>query len=299
MKCAAALLLSFGLCGCGLAVPPEGKVAVEVVDENGILIDGARIKVIFESEPGKDTIQEGLSVTNESFVAQTPIVQPYVTVEIQKDGYYKSAKTYMFKGRDNVKNRYMPWGEKKTLTMREVVNPQAGLKGSYHKNAPKFNAPLGFDVVEGDWVKPYGNGLIRDFVFTVHQREDGRVSEYTISFSNEGDGIQDGEYLYKTTSIFRWPYQAPTTGYKPDFKKVIGYKGVDVKDEERIKDPGKSRYVFRVRTEYDENGEIKSALYGKIKGEIIVFSKGRFQFGYWLNDDPHSRCLESTHPTSP
>lgn len=299
MKRTFVILLSAGLCGCGLAIPPEGRVAVEVSDESGVLIDGAIIKVIFESEIGKNTLKEGVSVTNEPFIAQAPIVQPYVTVEVQKDRYYKSARTYMFKDRNKITNRYMPWGEKKTLAMRRIIDPQVGLKGSFHKMTPEFNVPLGFDIVDGDWVKPYGCGLVSDFIFTIHQQEDGMVSDYTISFVNDGDGIQECDYQYEATSVFKWPYQAPIDGYSPAFKKVIGYKGVDVKGNERIKDPGSSRYVFRIRTSYGDNGEIKSALYGKIKGEIIVFSKGRFQFGYWLNDNPQSRSLESTHPTSP
>lgn len=298
MKNIIALLFSLGLCGCGLAVP-EGKVAVEVIDENERHIDGAQIKVFFESETGKYSVTQGVSVTNELFTAQSPIAQPYVTVEVQKDGYYKSARTYMFKGRDEVSNQYIPWGETKTLSMRRIIASQKGLYGYFHENVPKYNTPLGFDVMKGDWVKPYGNGVISDFIFSVYQREDGRVSEYTISFGNEGDGIQECEYFSESTSIFKWPYQAPEDGYSPAFKKAIGYKGVDVKEEERIRDPGSSCYVFRVRTEYDDNGDVKSALYGKIKGEIIIFAKGRFQFGYWLNDNPKSRSLESTHPSSP
>ena len=44
-------------------------------------------------------------------------------------------------------------------------------------------------------------------------------------------------------------------------------------------------YFFRVRTVLDENGKVKSALYGKIYGDFMHFS-------YYLNPTPNDRNVE-------
>jgi hypothetical protein len=44
-------------------------------------------------------------------------------------------------------------------------------------------------------------------------------------------------------------------------------------------------YYFRVRTVPDQNGNVKSALYGKIYGDFM-------QFSYYLNPTPSDRNIE-------
>ena len=44
-------------------------------------------------------------------------------------------------------------------------------------------------------------------------------------------------------------------------------------------------YYFRVRTVLDGNGNVKSALYGKIYGDFM-------QFNYYLNPTPNDRNVE-------
>jgi hypothetical protein len=44
-------------------------------------------------------------------------------------------------------------------------------------------------------------------------------------------------------------------------------------------------YFFRVRTVLDENGNVKSAQYGKIYGDFM-------QFRYYFNPTPNSRNIE-------
>ncbi len=35
---------------------------------------------------------------------------------------------------------------------------------------PEINKPVGFDLVEGDWVTPYGKGKQADFIFQAERR---------------------------------------------------------------------------------------------------------------------------------
>jgi hypothetical protein len=54
--------------------------------------------------------------------------------------------------------------------------------------------------------------------------------------------------------------------------------------KEEMNDPNRD-YYFRVRTALDPNGDVKSALYGKIYGDFM-------QFTYYLNPTPNSRNIE-------
>ena len=55
----------------------------------------------------------------------------------------------------------------------------------------------------------------------------------------------------------------------------------------------KSRcYAFRIRTVYDEGGNIKSAYYGKIYGDFDMTGLDGVRFLYYLNPTPNDRNLE-------
>lgn len=55
-------------------------------------------------------------------------------------------------------------------------------------------------------------------------------------------------------------------------------------------------YFFRVRTVLNKDGSVKSALYGKINGQISIQGAGRdtasLAFLYYLNPTPNDRNLE-------
>jgi hypothetical protein len=51
-------------------------------------------------------------------------------------------------------------------------------------------------------------------------------------------------------------------------------------------------YFFRVRTVLDEQGRIKSALYGKISGDIKFGVNRVIRFNYYLNPTSLDRNLE-------
>jgi hypothetical protein len=109
-------------------------------------------------------------------------------------------------------------------------------------------------------------------------------------FSNPLDGIQ--EYLppEDLQSSFIFPYIAPTNGYK---KSLYQYNINKPYESARTTQKENVNYIFRVRTETDADGNIVSACYGRIGGELRISRKGQLQFTYWFNLDPHSRSLES------
>ena len=152
---------------------------------------------------------------------------------------------------------------------------------------PVNGRPVGYDLMVGDWVGPYGKGVNSDIFFT---REYNRKSlqdydcKLTVSFPKVDDGIQIYPTPFKTLEgcVLRSPNVAPTNGYLPEIvRSNISHPGQPLVfdyEENRV-------YLFRVRTKVDDNGNIVSAHYGKIYGDFMTFS-------YYFNPAPNSKNME-------
>lgn len=153
-------------------------------------------------------------------------------------------------------------------------------------HVPALDKPVGFDLTAGDWVGPYGNGAHSDILFTGHfdKRGDGESDfTLTVSFPNPGDGIQEFTVPdAEKASALRSPHEAPADGYQSQWVQTDNRK--PGKSIETNRDPNRN-YFFRVRTVLDENGNVKSALYGKIYGDFMEFS-------YYLDPTPNDRNVE-------
>lgn len=293
------------LCGCGFA-SQDAKVSIEVVDEKGIRLDGCTVSAVFEVN-GKEVTTTGVSNTNTFFTATETPTQPYVTVIATKDGYYKSSKTYMFKSGNASKMRMEPWNPTITLVLRKIIDPVSG-KGvdrcrGCDRDFPVYDKAIGFDLLKGDWVAPHGLGEQTDFMFTISRDKENKIAYYKAEFVNKGDGIQ--EYFFVKPireSRFRWPHTAPIDGYRSLLKKKYVWGGDQTRlpDFEEFPEYDSNRkkplnYIFRIRTQYDDEGVIKSAYYGRITGDIINMRyNNREMLNYWINTNPTSRSLEST-----
>jgi hypothetical protein len=161
---------------------------------------------------------------------------------------------------------------------------------------PAVDRPCGFDLETSDWVAPWGKGKVADFIMTLTRRYENRDDfevNVTLSFSNPLDGIQEANLPAQFRgSEFIWPRQAPETGFNPKYSARFGVKpGHDYYGSAFEEDA----YFFRVRTQ-ERNGQIVSALYGKIKGGIRL--EGRetgtciVAFTYYLNPTLLDRNVE-------
>jgi hypothetical protein len=155
------------------------------------------------------------------------------------------------------------------------------------KKVPGETKSVGFDLMVGDWVEPYGNGKTSDLIFHFDIAPTTWITNsygkklindrgQILAFSNDGDGIQTFESLLKHG--LRSPRQAPLDGYESSirFHQVYQPNG---------------NYFFRVRSKKDEKGNIVSALYGKIYGDF-KFDGKEIDFTYFLNPEPNSRNME-------
>jgi len=109
-----------------------------------------------------------------------------------------------------------------TIVMREKKNPVPMYFSEYVFDRITFPANDGlfsYDLIQHDFLPPYGNGEVADFVFSLKSHIDSykevKVS-WDILFSNDRDGIQivytpPGSELNDST--FKGLYEAPAEGY--------------------------------------------------------------------------------------
>ncbi len=158
-----------------------------------------------------------------------------------------------------------------TLILKKIGTPIA----MYAKQIdsirfPEFNKAIGYDLMLGDWVAPYGKGVTVDFLFTENHADAKSGYTFTISFPNPGDGIQGltRDWSLGVSGLLS-SQQAPMDGYQTKY------------DQTQMPNPNRI-YYFRVRTTIDDRGAVVSAHYGKIYGDFM-------QFKYYLNPTPNDR----------
>lgn len=263
----------------------EWKVTLKVMDDNGQPVSGAKAIVGYYSNSKPASI-DGLTDTNGIFTARHRARSGILGFSAEKVGYYTTREPSY-----ELEFAYDPvrWNPTITLVLKKIIQPIPMFAKHLNTHVPSLDKPVGYDLMAGDWIAPYGNGIQADIFFTAHlDKPEKAESDYklTVSFPNQGDGIQEfwdsHTNLPNRGSQLRSSQEAPADGYQPcwfqtDIRKA-GQPIVTSRDINR-------NYYFRVRTSLDEQGNVKSALYGKIYGDFM-------QFSYYLNPTPNSRNVE-------
>ncbi len=292
------LLLSSSACGLDL---PKAKVTLKVVDENGTPIKGAKAGVGFESvymfKGGiNDVGITGLTDKNGIFTAAHDTMG-YIGYGAEVDGYYLSRSEYRFTKHES--GKWQPWNHEIKVVMRKIEKPvpmYARETGRVKPDIeiPVINKEIGFDLMECDWVSPYGRGKHPDFIFKLiktFKSRDDFDSTLIVTFPNKFDGIQEVKENLKGGSMFKLPRFAPEDMYQSKLAHRIIRTGVGIMKDDYEAD---ANYIFRVRSE-ERDGKLMRAMYGKINGEIRfdpMNSKTAYiVFKYFLNPD-YTRNLE-------
>jgi hypothetical protein len=188
--------------------------------------------------------------------------------------------------------------------LRKIKNPRELYIGNLQGKRlgkpitiPGKGREYGYDLIAQDWVAPHGLGTRKDFVFKLNGKTTGkREYDYilTLSFSNDGDGIQEYTAHPIHGSRLRLPHEAPQGGYE---RKLVQRQASTFERFIAYDFPEDQNYFFRIRTKKDEKGNIESALYGKIYGNIMFSpsKKATIDFLYYLNPDTNDRNLESDY----
>ena len=156
---------------------------------------------------------------------------------------------------------------------------------------PATSGRFGFDMVERDWVAPYGNGRIVDFYVEYERKIDGQEKFYsaTFDFPNKYDGAY--KRRKKPSHTFKSDYFADNKcDYLRRFR-IYSFKMVDGKCAIDCYVSDDDYLVLRTRSRTNENGQLVGAHYAKIYGEITLANFFRFR-SYVFNPTENDTNLE-------
>lgn len=266
-------------------------VEVHVRDPDGQPVTGATVRLALPRYRLGDKGQRAESNTNADGVATVSgTAQQDYSVSVEKPGYYPTQGPWRGINDEKSFQQYAVGVQRIDLELRPVRNPISGITKVVRIKLPAFDRALGFDLEAGDWVAPFGKGTVPDLIFTVGGYFKG-LNDYdqslTLTFTNPGDGIMLMKIAPRIGSMFKFPYEAPLKSYEP---RRVWTKNFNGKTEAtNIDGSGETNYIFRVRTELDEKGNVRRALYGVIASEVILGGNNEIgrnvSFTYALNPD--------------
>ncbi len=283
--------------GCALAQElalPAVPITVEayVSDPDGKPVEGAIVHLSLPRYRLGDQNQWADSNANkEGLAVVSGVAQQDYSVSVSKTGYYPTYGLHRNIDTNIGFQKYAIGVQKIDLELRPIKDPVHGISKFVDRlRIPVKDAPAGFDLEIGDWVAPFGKGKSADLVFSlsgyIKSNRDYDL-KLTLSFSQAGDGLILAKYPPRIGSAFKFPYEAPLTGYKTQRGWRSSYDGKSLKMN--FGNNGETNYIFRVRTEQDEKGNVRRALYGRIGGEVLLGGSVELvqnvNFTYVLNPD--------------
>ncbi|SCZ59878.1 carboxypeptidase-like regulatory domain-containing protein [Thiohalomonas denitrificans] len=271
---------------------PVVRIEVTVTDESGAPVPDARVGAVYYGATDHYTDVE---LTDEKGIAVVSGRTVYaVPFSVSKLGYYPGGKKIMPPADETEA------GPKKVaVVLRKKRNliPLYAIK--YSGEIPIAEEWIGFDLEKADWVSPYGKGVITDFelMYEGYMRSfwDAKGT-LKLRFSSQGDGLIDVSEQVYAASRMRLSHLAPQRGYSDAEKWWALAMSEDV-DEEH-KPSRRKHYFLRVRSRTNDAGELVSANYTKIYGDIRFFFKTKkggaagVAFDYYFNPTPNDRNLE-------
>jgi hypothetical protein len=289
--------LSNSACGFNL---PTAEVTIKVIDENGIPMQGGKVEigltVPMGTEQGvKNTIIKGVTDSSGLYRASGHTLD-HIGYSVKKEGWYESYGEYRFAKRQS--GKWQPWNPEIKVVMRKIEKPVPMHARDLQMTRPGIMIPfagkdVGFDLIEFDWVTPYGKGKRADLLFhleSTYKNKDDFDATLTIIFPNKYDGIQGIKDDRKDGSMFKLPRYAPEGGYQRSLVRKISSHDLGAPISDFSDD---NNYIFRVRSE-EKDGALWRAIYGKIQGDIEFYPKRQgalLLFKYFLNPD-YTRNLE-------
>lgn len=266
-------------------------VEVHVRDTEGNPVEGATVNLSLPRYRLGDRNEKASAITNihGTAIAKGLAQQDY-KLGTGKNGYYYTVGPHRGINDEKGFQQYALGVQKIELELRPVRNPILGIrKGIDRQLLPRTDgSPMGFDLEIGDWVAPYGKGKTSDFIFTVggyFKSLNDFADSLTLTFSNQGDGIMPFRRSKHLGSALKWPYEAPLSGYEPQRFWRQAFDGK--KHTNNLDISGEMNYLFRVRTEFDEKGNVRRAMYGVISNEVVMGGNNEIgrnvSFTYALN----------------
>lgn len=284
-------------CACAQTTLPEyeWKVTLKVVDEAGQPVAGAKAGVGYYTN-SVGTAIKGLTDTNGIFKVSRRAHSGILGFSAEKAGYYPTREPSYELG-----FTYDPvtWNSTHTLVLKKIGQPVPMYARNARIEIPDVNKSIGFDLVEFDWVAPYGRGKQADFIFKAERdwvNRNNFNSAIKLTFSNKSDGLVPVSVPLNQGGELRLSAIAPSDGYISELLKHLSHTPAGGWIDNERDGNKEQNYYFRIRTVLDEQGNVKSAQYGKIYGDFAldpINSKTiKVFFTYYLNPEPNSRNVE-------
>jgi hypothetical protein len=274
---------------------PFARVTVKVLDEAGNPVPNATVRFSFvdklHSTWGNPAEYSVKTKTNAAGVtSEWGPSEGTMPCDVQKDGYYQGWPWIPpFNDISFFLHLWLPWNPKCVVVLKRILNPIPMYAQNVDIKMPAMNQPIGFDLAADDWVQPFGKGITSDFIFTMSQTLNGPMdfnAKLLLTFANEGDGLQvapKSSLQAQGGSRLKFPRNAPQVGYVGNWTTAVS-RGSSGYKEDGSNGMG---YLFQVRTKKTAQGEIQSADYGKIDGDICIMGAAthhpRISFTYYFN----------------
>jgi len=270
-------------------------VYLRVVDDRDVVVTNATVMGNFHMNDEKGNPFKGATGADGIYVASGKCVGDWHYV-VSKDGHYETSVDDNFRRTGVAKGRWQPYGMTNKVVLKRIVNPVAMYAFDYmagHAMIPKVAEPLGYDLMAGDWVAPYGDGKVPDFDVTYLRDGEGReYSNLELILSTRAPFAGFVKIKSDTYSAFKSPHHADTNAvYKREVRFSFG-KQSDGKRGHRYVDGQMTAdecIILRTRTRLDRDGKLAGAHFGKIYGPMY--------FGVARNAPGSVKLLHYLNPT--
>lgn len=194
----------------------------------------------------------------------------------------------------------------------ELTNSRKGIGGF-----DGTNSVVRFDLMKGDWLAPYGKGETADLEFKstlvikdktwfmMEPRKYDWVYFYNLGTTAKCLNSDDGFAIVKPNLYAGIKIRCADMPFKTRELSLINigrnkkyHRNGEDWNCENYKDNYSDRVIsFRIRSRYDEKGNLKEAYYGKIYGDFEIQGDEKrgitsISFLYYLNPTPLDRNLE-------
>ena len=279
----------------------DAKVTLHVVDQYGKDVTNANVSIVFFCNQRKETPIVGKTDTNGCFSAEDKLTGNII-YSVKKPGYYETYSKFGLYGkgvRCFQNGRWIPWNPTFQITLKEMRKPIPMIAKKAKIKIPKKNEPLGFDFEVGDLVEPHGKGKQSDIVLmSFGDKPFPLTHNYSETLVIKSPDPMGGFIRKKKDgfSALLSDNEAPENGYMSEIKFFTTSKeGTPVVEDNLSQE---EYMIFRSRPFMDENGNLKTAHYGKIYGRLThgINSNDREGAGatitYYFNPTPNDRNLE-------
>lgn len=309
MKRAVLLIAIAALNMGGMAIPhydphrdgAQADLAIHVLDETGIPVENAEVRVSFAQGPVEGTDINGKTDSQGRFCAKHKTTGS-VWIVAEKEGCYRTRLHIDAQKRpydDVIRTKAWSSGPEEIPVLLKTIREPVQLTfcREHYKPFPRTNEVLKFDLELTDWCPPYGTGVHDDIHLLFDSwKNPEEWAEFhhnlSIVFPHEGDGFYAaGIDSANAASRFPYAYRADS-GHELSKELELRFARTPTEIKERVALDSNVYLIYRIRTVRDAAGNILHAHYGRI-GEGLSQLIG-LTIGNWFNPNDNDTNLECT-----